>query len=270
MKLLVSDLDGTLYPKNGDQKQLSNNIKAIKEWVNKGNKFAAATARGDHHYSDLKKTIGMEINFIASNGSSVILEDGEKIVKDFPCQIYIDLCHYLKANNIDATAAIGYEDEWLWSSKSNFPIGSGIFDPETERNIKKADLVKIDPEYRLQMIQVFVAQKQLNSLRGMIEKLKLPIVITRSDDYLLNLCPLNSSKGIAIEMMLDKYSIKRDDLITVGDSENDIPMFAIATRSYCIEHAENDVLNKATYHVRSLKEAIEREIRYDEYENHRI
>lgn len=264
MKLMVSDLDGTLYPKNGDRRQLVRNIKAIKEWVNRGNKFAVATARGEHHYVELKKTIGMEVNFIGANGSSIVFEDGQKIVKDFACQIYIDLCHYLKANNINATAAIGYEGEWLWSSKSNFPIGSSIFSSETEKDIKTVDLSVLDPEYPLQMIQVFVAQKELHNLRKMIEKLALPVTITRSDDYLLNLCPPDSSKGIAIEMIMDKYSIDKENLITVGDSENDIPMFTIAKRSYCIDHAESVVLCQATFPARSLEAAIRKEMQYDE------
>ncbi|MCI8540898.1 MAG: HAD hydrolase family protein [Erysipelotrichaceae bacterium] len=51
MKLLVSDLDGTLYTRDEQQNQA--NIIALNEWIAAGNLFAVATARRIHHYSIL-------------------------------------------------------------------------------------------------------------------------------------------------------------------------------------------------------------------------
>ncbi len=98
MKVLISDLDGTLYPKKSidNEKQFNNNIVAVKKWIKQGNKFAVATARGSHHYEVIIEQLGFKPNFIGSNGAEVIYESGEVIIKQIPMQIFIDLCEYIK------------------------------------------------------------------------------------------------------------------------------------------------------------------------------
>ncbi len=54
MKLLISDLDGTLYPRKEsiNPRQREDNFKAVKRWVEQGHQFAVATARGASLSSD--------------------------------------------------------------------------------------------------------------------------------------------------------------------------------------------------------------------------
>ena len=260
MKLFISDLDGTLYPKTNKEIQLERNVQAVKKWIEQGNKFAVATARGIHHYSYLHHILGFDVNFIGCNGAATKLENGEEIIKSMPCQIFIDLCKFVLENNINASVATGYKDEWVWSSKDRYPIGMNIFKPGVEESIQTIDFNEMNPNVGLDRIQIFVPENELIELRTKIEAMNLPAIITTSDTNLIDIGPLNSSKGISIHELCNRYDIDMNDIISIGDSENDVPMFKVSNTSYCIEYASDEVKSHATYVVSSVEEAIEREL----------
>ncbi|MBQ7889429.1 MAG: HAD-IIB family hydrolase [Erysipelotrichaceae bacterium] len=262
MKLLIADLDGTLYPKKDvkNPNQLESNVEAVKRWIAEGNKFAVATARGLHHYPVLRKTLGFDVNFIGGNGAAVRLETGEEVIKIVPYSIFIDLCKFVLENKINASVATGVHNKWVWSSKDCFPIGLNIFRPGVEETIEVADLDAIDPTEGTDRIQIFVPEADLNNLRSQIEARNYPVSITTSDTYMIDIGPQNSSKGITIMELRDRFGVSPDDIIAVGDSENDIPMFEVVRRSYCIDHASPKVKEHSDFAVESVEKVIELEL----------
>lgn len=261
MKILVSDLDGTLYPHKDyvDKHQLKKNIAAIKRWIDRGNKLAVATARGFYHYEILKDILGFDVNFIGSNGASLRYEDGSEIVKSMPNSIYIDLCRFVKENNINATVATGINDEWVWSSIDCYPKDHPSYTKYLD-TVTIADLDIIDPNSSNDRIQVFSPPDNINQLRELIGSQNYQTTITSSDIDMLDLVPLDCSKGISIMEMSKKFNVNIDDIIVVGDSENDIPMFNVTKNSYCISHAKDFVRNSASAVVSSVEELINIEL----------
>lgn len=258
MKLLISDLDGTLYPKN--KHQLQKNFDAVRKWINAGNKFAVATARGLHHLETFENNIGFKVNYIGSNGASVVYDDGTKLIKYFPSKVYFDLCKYIKDNNINASVATGLNDQWVWSSIDKYPKGESKYD-QVWKDVVLLDEDKFDLNEKIQRIQIFVPKDDRDKLKEKICNLNLDIRITSSDLDMIDIGPLNSSKGISILELCDRFNIKPEDVIVIGDSENDIPMFELTPNSYCIDTAETFVLNRARYNISSVEELIEQELK---------
>lgn len=262
MKLMITDLDGTLFPKKDveNPRQFEDNIEAVKNWIDQGNIFAVATARGIHHCDVLFGKLGFQTNFIGDNGAEVMLETGEIISKTIPCQVFIDLCKFVIENEIDASVATGINNAWLWSSKDCYPLTTEPIFQAMSKDIKVAELDAIDPLMGTTRIQVFTHPNNRDNLKQMIIDRNYGISVTTSDSNLIDVGPLNSSKGISILELCDKFRISKDDLVVVGDSENDIAMFDITQKSYCIDHAEPAVLKKATKVVKSVKEVVELEL----------
>ena len=261
MKLLVCDLDGTLYPQKSESSELQfqKNVKAVEKWVDSGNKFAVATARGLHHYSVLTEKLGLNVEFIGSNGATVRLDTGEEIIKEFPCSVFIDLCEFIKENNINASAATGIDDEWVWSAYDCYPKGVPAYDSMRDF-ITIANLDQINPTLGIVRIQVFTPPENRDLLKEMIIARNYPVVVTTSDHDMVDIGPFGSSKGISIMELCERYEIDTQDIIVVGDSENDIPMFEITKHSYCISHAELEVLQHASKVVESVEEVIKLEL----------
>lgn len=262
MKILISDLDGTLYPKKtAKEGQLERNVEAVKRWVEAGHKFVAASARGLHHYDQLKKNVGVNIDFIGSNGASVKLGSGEEILKRMPIQTYIDIINFIDDNDIDSEAACGYKDTWAWSSKSKYPLTN----PNSPYVKMMSDMTlfdrdNVDYSEEIDRIQAWVTPSQIDSVRKQIEDLNLDVEVTTSDVDMIDIGPKNSNKGISIMELADRYNISKEDIIVVGDSENDVSMFEVASRSYCIDHADQKVKDAATQVVASVEEVIDKEI----------
>ena len=262
MKLLVCDLDGTLYPKKdvANPHQFEDNINAVKRWMQKGNIFAVATARGLHHYPILNEELGFDVNFIGNNGAACRYINGDVKLKQMPTAIYIDLAKYIKENKINSTIAVGYKGTWLWSSKNCFPVGSDIYTQEFIDTIPIADLDTMDPNFGIERIQVFVEPNEQKEIKALIEARNYSAFVTTSDVYLIDIIPLNCSKGLSIMELCEMYNISQEDIIVAGDSENDIPMFKVANRSYCIDHASKHVADQATHIIKSVAEIIELEL----------
>lgn len=270
MKVIISDLDGTLYPKKSTKnvEQFKNNIAAVRRWIDMGNVFVVATARGKHHYDVVADQLGFKPNFIGSNGAEVIYESGEVSNKYLPMQTFIDLCRFIKENGINASVATGLNDEWIWSSKNCYPIrGAKVFLPSWNY-IKVVNFEELNPLDKIVRIQIFISPKERDILKKQIEMMNLDVTMTTSDDDLIDIGPKNSSKAISILELCDKYKIDKCSLISIGDSENDIPMFEISEISYCIDHASQSVKEAATTVVKTVEEAINIEL--DRIRNYKV
>ncbi len=60
---------------------------------------------------------------------------------------------------------------------------------------------------------------------------------------------INSSgidKGTGFSKIMEKFSIKRDDVIAIGDSATDIPLFKVAKTSVALGNASEQVKSEAT------------------------
>lgn len=261
MKLFVTDLDGTLYPKKevSHPNQFEDNLKAVHKWIEQGNKFAVATARGIHHYEVLCKKIGLAPIFIGANGAQIRYENGEVIAKTIPISIFIDLCKLITQHQINASVATGINKQWVWSSKDCYPLDCEVKPPYIN-DVVVMDVKDIDITLGTERIQIFVSKEKRDELRAFLESQNYPVTITTSDVDLIDIGPLNSSKGIAIEEICHHYGIAKENLVVAGDSENDITMFEVTDHSYCIDHAEPDVLNSAKHTVASVEEIIKLEI----------
>ena len=265
MKLLVSDLDGTLYPKSSvtNPNQFEDNIKALHKWLEHGHKFVAATARPDYHYPILAERLGFKPVYIGCNGAVLIFENGEMLTKSFPMSVFIELADRLNEWNYNAAVGTHYGDFWIWNDLKKYPFIGAPHPMSTwiSSTSLDAELIhRLPQDFPLVRIQIFVELSQREELRKKVEDLHLPVNIVISDFDLIDIGPLNCSKGISIHELCDYYQITEKDLIVAGDSENVIPMFECTENSYCIDHADEEVKSHATYIVASLQEAIEAEL----------
>lgn len=262
MKLFVTDLDGTLYPKNTSDKEevFESNKAAVHEWIKKGNKFAVATARGIGHYETICNQLGFKVNFIGGNGAENVFDTGEINLKSFPMKIYFDICEFIENLGIDASVSTIQNYNWYWNTTSKYPI----YDSKKPRwqYAGLADRNIISPDSGIERIAIFLHEEEREEIKAiLIKKFGEIVNITTSDIDTIDVGPLNSSKGISILELAEKYNISPDDIITIGDSENDVAMFKISKRSYCIDHAESVVRNAAWKIVPTVADAIMNELK---------
>ena len=69
----------------------------------------------------------------------------------------------------------------------------------------------------------------------------------RSQSYYLDVTPPGHDKGTFVETMARRLGIPTDAVATIGDMQNDLPMFATSGLSFAMGNATDDVKSRATH-----------------------
>ena len=77
----------------------------------------------------------------------------------------------------------------------------------------------------------------------------------RSQTYYLDVTPPGHDKGTFVEAMAKRLGIPTSEVVaTIGDMQNDLPMFAKSGLSFAMGNATDDVKRHATYVTASNEE----------------
>ena len=128
MRIIASDFDETLFIK--DENQFSKNIKAIDNFINKGNIFVIITGR---IYPDIKQLL----NKYNIHYSFLICQDGAKIFNEFDYSIKD---HLLPAEKIDEVIRIfdKHNMEYYLDDGYNITTNKNDFDFISNIKIRKS------------------------------------------------------------------------------------------------------------------------------------
>ena len=258
MKYLASDLDGTLF--QHDKTIRKEDIEAIINFKEKGNKFIVSTGRGLEGIKDgLKNYPEVEYDYaIGCNGGVIINNKNEviyesRISSDIAKLVFKEL---LKIEGI----LIHFDDEELGlrceverhKIDKDMPI-EFPFDTIIERK----ELLKRKNEYS--MIALIVLNKDIEKAEEikdlLIEKVGDSLEVYRNQHY-VDIGPKDCSKGNGIKKLFEFLDIDIKDISVIGDSYNDLSMFEITKNSYTFNHAEKDVQANANNIVESVAECI--------------
>lgn len=216
MKLIVSDLDGTLLNNEGKVTEKSKEIlKKIKE---KGYEIAIATGRSFHSANLIREFIGIEMYLICNNGANIYNKDGSILKRHFiPIELskkIIDILHkekisYKAFNGIDVyLPTFGEVYEEIRKEHNLFFIENSSCIPELDK------VLIIEENY-----------KRLFEIRDLMFKYfenELEIVISSEDCLDLNM--KNCSKKLGIETIAEALKIEIRNIMAFGDSGNDYKM----------------------------------------------
>lgn len=196
MKVLVSDYDQTFYINDND---IEKNKKAVEQFQNKGNIFVIATGRS---YLDFKNKLDL-YNF---NYDYVILNHGATILD--------------KDNNIFANYSIDsniikdiYEDLNIKESINSFNCS----ELESRVDFNHQNLTKINVKYNSReeamRINKIIKDKYSNYVVSYF-------VNTNSIEIISN----QTNKSNAINILIERLGLSKDDIYTIGDGYSDIDM----------------------------------------------
>ncbi len=259
MKVLVSDLDGTFYPKKGEDYDviLALNIEAAKRWLKAGNTFVIASARGLNHYQKISGLIGTDINYIGCNGAEIRFENGKELFSYIDPKILKAIITFFDKNDINANVAFGTGDKWIFSKRDRYPLDHDDKLLELiDGFIEEMEIADV----KTTKVQIFLPQEIRDEVLKMIIDLNLDIDITASDSDLIEIGPKGISKASGLIELVTYYGIPAKEFIVVGDSLNDITMFKMSKHSYCLIDGEEAAKREASKIIKNFKEVIDSEL----------
>lgn len=267
IKLFVSDLDGTLLSK--DISISEEDKKALDALKSNDVQIAIATGRMDIEIVKIQDMIRESYHRISQNGAFVYTKDNTLLhTSTFEPIIAKNLYSIIRKSDLIHLVAdqhCNYTEYWnpLFDSIKTKTLAPLKENKELYQNIgnfifpsKFIILGEFDKINRF--------QQTLN------EQFSHEIETYISDKQCLDVMPKNISKGNAVQILMNHFHIKANEVACIGDSFNDVPMLEMTPYSFAMENALPGVKDKANYIVKSVSEAIEMILKINHQEKAQI
>ncbi|WXR61634.1 Cof-type HAD-IIB family hydrolase [Peptostreptococcaceae bacterium AGR-M142] len=251
-KLIVTDMDGTLLSSN---KTISKrNKETIKCIMDKGYNVAIATGRMYDSAKYFAKVLDLNLPIIACNGGIVKNPITKEVLyKNFieinKLKKVLDICDDMNIYYHCYDDEIFYSKEEKYSTKFNLDWNKDKDEDDKLNILVDKNIKKILIEERKEILKILIIDEDVSKLKELRKKLEniSDIEISSSLKTNLEVMKKNVSKGNALELLCEKLNIKLNEVIALGDNENDLSMLNIAGLSVGMGNADEYIKQKVDF-----------------------
>ncbi|WP_338449445.1 Cof-type HAD-IIB family hydrolase [Niallia oryzisoli] len=265
MKLIASDLDGTLLNEKGEISR--ENVEAIKKAEAKGLHFVVATGRSYDSAKRILTKAGISCPIICLNGAAAYDINGH-LTRDIPldteaCRKIVSACQ-----RAEMYTELFMENNVFSSGKENFlevaiEMFKNVMPNSTDEEIRQVVEKRFQDE-NVQFTDNF--EKQLSDEKNRVYKVlsfslkedKLSeaynelknepgIIITSSGHLNLEFNHPDANKGLALQEYSNRLGIQMKDVMAMGDSLNDKTMLQSAGRGVAMGNAAPEIKELCKY-----------------------
>lgn len=233
IKLLCIDMDGTLLSSEGEiSKRTLKDIKAASE---KGVKVVVCTGRVFTSASFYSELIGVKAPVIASNGAYIREKDRDEVIYKGllgmeNCKRVLSVCkkhgiypHFNTSNTI-FTEKIIYSSDYYTKINKTLPEGNKI-NIEIVENWE--DTFKLHKNEILKCIAQDIDDHKIQIAKAELRGMETLTVVS-SFDKNFEVMNKGVSKGSGVKLLAEYYGIMREEIMCIGDNDNDISMLKFA------------------------------------------
>ncbi|MFR1783647.1 MAG: Cof-type HAD-IIB family hydrolase [Sarcina ventriculi] len=253
-KMICIDMDGTLL--NSKHEVSERNKKAIKEAIEKGIVVAITTGRifkSAKIYADL---LGIETPIVASNGGFIKEQDKEEIIyksaltydqlkvidsviKKHNLNVYYNLYNgIILEKTLNENHAYKQTNRKAKRNEDKITILENVDVDKTFKE-NEGDILKAICIENENIDALNRAKKELREIEG------LEVVSSWSNNF--EVMPKGTCKWSGIKQLAKILGIKENEIICIGDSENDLSMIQNAGFGIAMGNARKDVKEAAKY-----------------------
>ncbi|MGM5630581.1 Cof-type HAD-IIB family hydrolase [Apibacter raozihei] len=235
IKAIFFDIDGTLISFN-THKISSHTLDALHQVKQDGIKLFIATGR---HKLEVDRFEGFEFEGHVTMNGQYCYNDKEIIYKKPIDKNTVQ--SVIKLAEDTGEAYMFFEENNVYLNKINHKVEK-VLEEVKVNNIQIEELSQFSDKEIFQIV-CFVTEKEEKEVKS-----KLPLCeITRWHPLFMDINPKGGNKKNGILKMLDYYHISPDEIMAIGDGENDISMLEVAKYSVAMENASEQVKSHAGF-----------------------
>ncbi len=246
VKLVVSDMDGTLLNSKGEVSVLF--FKLFKKLQLQNILFCAASGRQYNSIVDKLADIKDDIYVIAENGGIAKKADKVLLLKALNTKKVIHVIPVLR-NIKDANIVLCSQDTAFIESNDEDFIS--YFQEYYHSYTIVDDLIEVAKTTTILKIAVHHASSSEDFIYPKIKHLKEDYLLKVSGQNWLDLSDDKANKGNALREVQKLLNISKEETMVFGDYLNDIEMLQEATFSFAMANAHNQVTKIANYTTKS-------------------
>ena len=248
IKLIAVDLDGTLLDKDG--KIPEKNRYYLKKFSERGGIVVLSSGRMTDSVAPFSKKLGIDCPLIIYNGAMVRLrkKEGREIIFHKPVPVrYSDyIIDYCLKNRFHLNF---YLDDKLFAQKDQFLKKYAlIYSKQTGSKYIFLDNLAVMKGKKPTKLLLVTDSKNKDIIRTRdyqynVFKRKFgdKIKLVKTNPEYLEFMNKNVDKGVGLKKIADFYGVKKEEIISFGDGENDIEMLLYSGISVVPSNAKEKV-----------------------------
>lgn len=252
MKFLATDYDGTL--RYADH-VMDEDIMAIQQWKAEGNLFSIVTGRSLESIEMEIEKYQLPCDYIVTNNGGMVFDANKK---------------ELMSNYLDYITSL----DIIYAIKEMDNVASYVVNDGIHRHKVVVDADAIDQRYpTLQpdmpeeqvleegnFAQIVLSMTTLDSALHMAELINQyfsSTVVAYANNFAVDVVPKGISKATGLEFVVEYAEVEEEDVYSIGDAHNDIPMIEYGMHGCAMEMSSEDVKQFATGVYSSIHDLIQ-------------
>lgn len=235
IKLIATDMDGTLLNSNGELPK--DFFEILNGLLNKGVVFVAASGR---QYHTLINNFGIakdKIYFAAENGSFVVHKGKELFSKTIKREIILEIIEFVKEFGNHKVILCGKKYGYIEDTSTEF---IEQVDKYYHKNKKVSGFEDVKDEF-LKISLCDLNETPEEFAKVLKEKFGHLVNVVISGDIWIDIGRKDVNKGVALKFIQNKFGINHEETMVFGDYFNDIDMLKSAYHSYVMVNAPHGV-----------------------------
>ena len=248
VRLFVSDLDGTLLNDKGvlDQ-EFFTLLEKLKE---KGILFAVATGRQVPNVKKLFASVIDDVLIIAENGAYVSYKGEEIFSAPIPKEYLKELIKSTESIPETAIFLCCKEVGYLNNNSEKMNKFAGFYNVISKY---VEDINLVDDDVLKFAVCNFIDAKT-NALPVLKEKFSDILEVEASGEVWIDITKKGINKGMALQIVQEKFGISISETLAVGDNDNDVKMMERAFYSYAMKESSAELKKAAKFSIGSNNE----------------
>ena len=247
IKLIALDLDGTL---TDDKKEITpNTLEALMQVQSQGVRLVLASGRPPYGMRPLAHQLHMEEHggiILCYNGGHV--EDcatGEVYVEKTLPEEMLPVLHDMQEQS-GMTLMTYYEDKIYTEHPDDEYVGISSFNNKMQV-VGVENFITDAPRPLNKCLMVGHHDLQVMWEPRIKEATKDKMYVCHSTPYFIELLPLGIDKGPSLVQLCEQLGLSPQQMMTFGDSNNDVEMLRLAGIGVAMGNSENDIKQVADY-----------------------
>ena len=242
IKLIVSDIDGTLVP-DGSHKINPEIFDVILKLRAKGIQFAAASGRQWVSIESIFQPVKEKIFYLSDNGAYVGCHGRNLFLNTIERQTVMDMIQEVRSTEGLELMLSG--PDVVYVETRDQEILDWLIHGYKFQVQQVDDLTQVDSEFiKVSVYRKSEVEAHTASLRARFaDRLK----ITIAGEMWMDCMKPGINKGQAVKLLQDSLMIKPEETMVFGDQLNDIEMMSQAYYSFAVGNAREEVKNAARF-----------------------
>ena len=250
IKAVFIDIDETL---TNSQREVTEKTKLeIKKCVENGVKIILTSGRSRREAMDFQEQIGTSPYIVSSNGASAYdAENGVEIYNErIDPQMVLQLIKHSRENGY--RIKLNYKDLLV--------MNEAAYPDEKDKEVSYEELERVAVEE--QVVQCVITSTDFEKMKVFRDYIKNECVgiavaneskrfknpdLKPSRNYYCDVASVKVSKGNAVKAVCEYFEIKPEEIVTIGDGENDLSMFELTPNSVAMGNSLPEIKEKANY-----------------------